>query len=51
MFMIDYIMKIKSDVDNLATIGEPIFDQDHIMNLLGGQKSHITFAIVYFSCF
>ena len=33
--MIDYIMKIKSTADSLAAIGEPIYDQDQVMNLLG----------------
>ncbi|KAL5577971.1 hypothetical protein UlMin_019670 [Ulmus minor] len=36
MSMIDYIMKIEGVVDNLAAIGEPVSDQDQIMNLLGG---------------
>ncbi|RVW45841.1 hypothetical protein CK203_086242 [Vitis vinifera] len=34
MSMIDYIMKIKGAVDNLATIGEPVSEQDQVMNLL-----------------
>ncbi|KAL6346953.1 hypothetical protein AAG906_006013 [Vitis piasezkii] len=37
MSMIDYIMKVKG-ADSLATIGEP-FEQDQIMNLLGGLGS------------
>ncbi|KAL5556152.1 hypothetical protein UlMin_038388 [Ulmus minor] len=36
MSMIDYIMKIKRAADSLVAIGEPISDQDEIMNLLGG---------------
>ena len=36
MLMIDYIMKIKGAADNLAAIGEPISEQDQVMNLLGG---------------
>ena len=28
MSMIDYIMKIKGAADNLATIGEPVSEQD-----------------------
>ncbi|RVX07800.1 Retrovirus-related Pol polyprotein from transposon RE2 [Vitis vinifera] len=35
MSMIDYIMKIKGAADNLATIGEPVSEQDQVMNLLG----------------
>ena len=34
--MIEYIMKIKGAADSLAAIGEPVSDQDQIMNLLGG---------------
>ena len=29
-------MKVKWDANSLATIGEPIFEQDQVMNLLGG---------------
>ncbi|KAG6735438.1 hypothetical protein POTOM_061954 [Populus tomentosa] len=36
MTMIDYIMKVKAAVDSLAAIGEPISEQDQVMNLLGG---------------
>ncbi|RVW65725.1 Retrovirus-related Pol polyprotein from transposon RE1 [Vitis vinifera] len=39
MSMIDYIMKIKGAADNLAAIGEPISEQDQVMNLLGGLGS------------
>ncbi|KAG6735682.1 hypothetical protein POTOM_061670 [Populus tomentosa] len=39
MTMIDYIMKVKAVVDNLATIGEPVSKQDQVMNLLGGLGS------------
>ena len=34
--MIDCIMKVKGAADNLATIGEPVSEQDQVMNLLGG---------------
>ncbi|KAG6792273.1 hypothetical protein POTOM_001417 [Populus tomentosa] len=37
--MIDYIMKVKGAADNLAAIGEPVLEQDQIMNLLRGLKS------------
>ncbi|KAL5559363.1 hypothetical protein UlMin_035574 [Ulmus minor] len=37
--MIEFIMKIKSLCDNLAAIGEPVTDQDQIMNLLVGLGS------------
>ncbi|KAL5538074.1 hypothetical protein UlMin_043114 [Ulmus minor] len=37
--MIDFIMKIKSLCDNLAAIGEPVTNQDQIMNLLAGLGS------------
>ncbi|KAL5570298.1 hypothetical protein UlMin_026873 [Ulmus minor] len=36
MSMIDYLMKIKCASDSLAAIGEPVSEQDQIMNLLGG---------------
>ncbi|KAF8399498.1 hypothetical protein HHK36_015364 [Tetracentron sinense] len=36
MSMMDYIMKLKSFSDSLAAIGEPVSEQDQIMNLLGG---------------
>ncbi|KAL5554286.1 hypothetical protein UlMin_041687 [Ulmus minor] len=39
MAMIDYIMKIKGAIDNLAAIGEPVLEQDQVMNLLGGLGS------------
>ena len=34
--MIDYIMKVKGAADNLAAIGEPVQEQDQVMNLLAG---------------
>jgi len=37
--MIDYIMKVKGVVDSLAAIGEPVSEQDQVMNLLGGLGS------------
>ncbi|KAG6788892.1 hypothetical protein POTOM_004970 [Populus tomentosa] len=37
--MIDYIMKVKGTIDNLATIRELVLEQDQIMNLLGGLRS------------
>jgi len=37
--MIDYIMKVKAAADSLAAIGEPVFEQDQVMNLLGGLGS------------
>jgi len=37
--MIDYIMKIKGAADSLAAIGEPVSEQDQVMNLLGGVGS------------
>ncbi|KAG6754633.1 hypothetical protein POTOM_040425 [Populus tomentosa] len=37
--MIDYIIKVKRAVDSLAAIGEPVFEQDQVMNLLGGLGS------------
>ncbi|XP_068636011.1 uncharacterized protein [Aristolochia californica] len=37
--MTDYIMKIESTADNLAAIGEPVSEQDQVMNLLGGLGS------------
>ncbi|RVW34641.1 Retrovirus-related Pol polyprotein from transposon RE1 [Vitis vinifera] len=39
MSMIDYIMKVKGAADSLAAIGEPVSEQDQIMNLLGGLGS------------
>ena len=36
MSMIEFIMKTKSLSDSLAAIGEPVTDQDQIMNLLAG---------------
>ncbi|KAL5574847.1 hypothetical protein UlMin_016546 [Ulmus minor] len=40
MSMMDYIMKIKRAADNLAAIGEPVSEQDQVMNLLGGLGSN-----------
>ena len=37
--MIDYIMKVKGATDSLAAIGEPVLEQDQVMNLLGGLGS------------
>ena len=34
--MMEYILKLKSLADNLATIGEPMTDRDQILQLLGG---------------
>ncbi|RVX10885.1 Retrovirus-related Pol polyprotein from transposon RE1 [Vitis vinifera] len=39
LFMIDYIMKVKGAADSLAAIGEPVSEQDQVMNLLGGLGS------------
>ncbi|KAL5548887.1 hypothetical protein UlMin_004118 [Ulmus minor] len=36
MSMMEYTMKLKSFSDSLAAIGEPVSEQDQIMNLLGG---------------
>ena len=43
--MIDYIMKIKGATDNLATIGEPISEQDQVMNLLRGLGSNYNVVV------
>ncbi|KAL5563671.1 hypothetical protein UlMin_033418 [Ulmus minor] len=37
--MIDYVMKVKGAADSLAAIGEPVSEQDQVMNLLGGLGS------------
>ncbi|KAG6735420.1 hypothetical protein POTOM_061973 [Populus tomentosa] len=37
--MIDYIMKVKGAADSLADIGEPVFEQDQVMNLLARLNS------------
>ncbi|KAG6769080.1 hypothetical protein POTOM_024696 [Populus tomentosa] len=37
--MIDYIMKVKGAADSLAAIGEPVSEQDQIINLLRGLGS------------
>jgi len=37
--MIDYIMKVKGVANSLAAIGEPISEQDQVINLLGGLGS------------
>ena len=34
--MMDYILKLKNLVDNLAAIGESVHNRDHILQLLGG---------------
>ena len=34
--MLDYILKMKTIYDNLAAVGEPVKDRDHILQLLGG---------------
>ncbi|KAJ9684849.1 hypothetical protein PVL29_017033 [Vitis rotundifolia] len=35
-FMLEYILRIKTISNNLAAIGEPVKDRDHILQLLGG---------------
>ena len=37
--MIDYILKVKGVADSLAAIGEPVLEQDQVMNLIGGLRS------------
>ncbi|RVW80238.1 Retrovirus-related Pol polyprotein from transposon RE1 [Vitis vinifera] len=37
--MLEYILKIKTISDNLAAIGEPVKETDHILQLLGGLGS------------
>ncbi|KAJ9672694.1 hypothetical protein PVL29_026062 [Vitis rotundifolia] len=37
--MLEYILKIKTISDNLAAIGEPVKESDHILQLLGGLGS------------
>lgn len=32
--MIEYLLKVKFVADNLTGIGEPIFEQDHVLYLL-----------------
>nr|CAN82380.1 hypothetical protein VITISV_021579 [Vitis vinifera] len=34
--MLDYILNMKTISDNLAAVGEPVKDRDHILQLLGG---------------
>ncbi|RVW93124.1 Retrovirus-related Pol polyprotein from transposon RE1 [Vitis vinifera] len=34
--MLDYILKMKTISDNLAAVGEPVKERDHILQLLGG---------------
>lgn len=34
--MMEYILKMKSITDNLAAISEPVSNQHHVMQLLGG---------------
>ena len=44
--MIDYIMKIKGAADSLAAIGEPVSEQDQVMNLLGGVGSNYNAVVI-----
>ena len=37
--MMEYILKLKSISDNLASVGEPVKERDHIFQLLGGLGS------------
>ena len=37
--MMDYILKLKTLADNLATIGEDVNDKDHILQLLRGLRT------------
>jgi len=37
--MIDYIIKVKGAANSLAAIGEPVSEQDQVMNLFGGLSS------------
>ncbi|KAJ9675317.1 hypothetical protein PVL29_024318 [Vitis rotundifolia] len=34
--MMEYILKLKMIIDNLAVIGEPISERDQVLQLLGG---------------
>ena len=43
--MIDYIMKVKWAADSLAAIGEPVSEQDQVMNLLGGLGSDYNLVV------
>ena len=36
LWMMDYIHKLKNLANNLAVIGEPVHNKDHILQLLGG---------------
>lgn len=36
--MIEYLLKVKFVADNLTGIGEPIFEQDHVLYLLEDQE-------------
>ena len=40
MSMIDYLIKIKGIVYSLAAIGEPVSEQDQIMNLFAGPGAY-----------
>ncbi|KAG6736757.1 hypothetical protein POTOM_060348 [Populus tomentosa] len=37
--IIDYMMKVKGATDSLTVIGEPVLEQDQVMNLIGGLGS------------
>ncbi|KAL5547515.1 hypothetical protein UlMin_002746 [Ulmus minor] len=45
MSMIEYIMKLKNFSDSLAAIGEPVTEQDQIMNLLAGLGADYNAAV------
>ena len=49
MSVIEFIMKIKGFSDSLASIGEPILDQDQIMNLLAGLGANYNVVVTSIS--
>ncbi|KAL5569233.1 hypothetical protein UlMin_025808 [Ulmus minor] len=46
MSMMEYTMKLKSFSDSLAAIGEPVSEQDQIMNLLGGLGADYNVVVI-----
>ena len=45
--MMEYILKLKSLADNLATIGEPVTDRDQILQLLGGLGANYNSIVAF----
>ena len=45
--MMEYILKVKSITDDLASIGEPVKERDQILQILGGLRPEYNSVVSY----